>query len=70
MIAHHRISTWSIRGSRRWFKSKPAQSRGKRPRKGAAIGQEGCLAHLRERLNHGERAQRFEPLERILRSRP
>jgi hypothetical protein len=45
-------------------------SQGKRPRKVAAIGQEGCLAHLRERLNHGERAQRFEPLERILRSRP
>ena len=38
---------------------------GKLPRKVAAIVQEWCLTHQQELLDNWERAQRFEPLERI-----
>ena len=40
-------------------------SAGKLPRKVAAIVQEWCLTHQQELLDNWERAQRFEPLERI-----
>lgn len=40
-------------------------SKRKLPRKVSSIVQEWCLAHQRELLNNWERAQRFEPLERI-----
>jgi len=40
-------------------------SKGKLPRKVAAIAQEWCLTHQQELLDNWERAQRFEPLERI-----
>jgi len=40
-------------------------SKGKLPRKVAAIVQEWCLIHQQELLDNWERAQRFEPLERI-----
>ena len=40
-------------------------SKGKLPRKVAAIVQEWCLTHQRELLDNWERAQCFEPLERI-----
>ena len=40
-------------------------SKGKQPRKVAAIVQEWCLTHQQELLDNWERAQCFEPLERI-----
>jgi hypothetical protein len=40
-------------------------SKGRLPRKVATIVQEWCLTHQQELLDNWERAQRFEPLERI-----
>lgn len=40
-------------------------SKGKLPRKVASIVQEWCLTHQQELLDNWDRAQRFEPLERI-----
>ena len=40
-------------------------SNGKLPRKVAAIVREWCLAHQQALLDNWDRAQRFEPLERI-----
>lgn len=40
-------------------------AQGKLPRKVAAIVQEWCFAHQQELLDNWDRAQRFEPLERI-----
>ena len=40
-------------------------SKGKLPRKVATIVRDWCLAHRQELLDNWDRAQRFEPLERI-----
>lgn len=40
-------------------------SQGRLPRKAAAIVKEWCLRHQAELLANWERAQRFEPMERI-----
>lgn len=40
-------------------------SKGKLPRKVAAIVSDWCLVHRQELMDNWERAQRFEPLERI-----
>jgi hypothetical protein len=40
-------------------------SQGRLPRKAAAIVKEWCLRHQTELLANWERAQRFEPMERI-----
>lgn len=40
-------------------------SKGKLPPKVAAIVSDWCLVHRQELLDNWERAQRFEPLERI-----
>ena len=40
-------------------------TQGKLPRKVASIVREWCLAHRQELLDNWDRAQRFEPLERI-----
>ena len=65
-ITRHPTSMWSTRGFEALVQIPTGQvSKGKLPRKVAAIVQEWCLTHQQELLDNWERAQRFEPLERI-----
>ena len=66
MTTRHPISTWSIRGFEALIQIQTGQlSKGRLPRKVAAIVQEWCLTHQQELLDNWERARRFEPLEHI-----